>query len=155
MNTKTALSDEQKRYAAAVESALSILLSYEEDGYEFLADEAVVSDLIENHSYSISDAHAILVEASAIHETRQLAGSCNQESLPNDGAAIHSKHYLSSNKMNTSISKCPCCNDRILAIHGDCIKSSSVPSELIPVADLTLCNLRILMQQISEHLSEA
>jgi hypothetical protein len=56
--------------------------------------------------------------------------------------------------MNTFITKCPCCEDRILAIHGDRIKSSSVPSEMIPVADLTLCDLRILMQQISEHLEE-
>jgi hypothetical protein len=56
--------------------------------------------------------------------------------------------------MNNSAAKCPCCEDRILAIHGDRIKASSVPSEMIPVADLTLCDLQILMQQISEQLTE-
>ena len=60
-------------------------------------------------------------------------------------------HFI---QMNTFVTQCPCCNDRILAIHGDRIRSSSVPSDMIPVADLTLCDLRILMQQISEHLKE-
>jgi hypothetical protein len=54
---------------------------------------------------------------------------------------------------NTSIEKCQCCDSRILSVHGDCIKSDSVPSEMIPVADLSMNDLRILLQQISAHLA--
>lgn len=56
---------------------------------------------------------------------------------------------------NTHIEKCACCEARILYIHGDCIWSDSVPSKMIPVADLSLSDLVILLNQISQHLPQA
>lgn len=43
---------------------------------------------------------------------------------------------------------------RVLSIHGNCIKSDAVPAELIPVADLSMNDLRNLLQQISDHLPQ-
>jgi len=80
MNSATFASNpnpEQQRYADAIESALGIILFYEEDEYECLMDESVIDDLVENHGYSISDAHAMLCTASAIHEYRTLSGFYN------------------------------------------------------------------------------
>lgn len=68
---------EQQRYAEAMDSALWIIHYYEGDPYEFLMDESVIDDLAENHGYSISDAHAMLSTASAIHEYRTLSGFYN------------------------------------------------------------------------------
>jgi len=76
-NTSLALSDEQKQYKDAVDSALEIILYYEDDEYECLADESVITELTENHSYSIADAHAILAAATAIHQYRSLTGFYN------------------------------------------------------------------------------
>ena len=56
--------------------------------------------------------------------------------------------------INTHIEKCSCCDERILSICGDNIKSDVDSSELIPVADLSQNDLRILLQQISDHLPD-
>ena len=77
MNSQLAISDEQKRYAEAVESALDIIFYYEDDEYEFLAEESVIDDLTDNFSYSLADAHSILATASAIHDYRTLSGFYN------------------------------------------------------------------------------
>jgi hypothetical protein len=55
---------------------------------------------------------------------------------------------------NTQIKKCHCCDSRILYIHGECIRSDNVPAEMIPVADLSMNDLRILLDQISIHLPQ-
>ena len=55
---------------------------------------------------------------------------------------------------STQINKCHCCDSRILYIHGECIKSESVPAEMIPVADLSMNDLRLLLNQISDQLSQ-
>lgn len=68
---------EQQQYAEAIESALSIIYFYEDDEYACLMDESVIDDLVENHGFSIGDAHAMLCTASAIHEYRTLAGFYN------------------------------------------------------------------------------
>lgn len=53
--------------------------------------------------------------------------------------------------IKTQIEKCPCCDSRILYIHGECIKSESVPNEMIPVADFSLNDLRYLATQIENQ----
>ena len=54
--------------------------------------------------------------------------------------------------INTYIKKCSCCDERVLFIRGNNIKSDLDSSDLIPVADLSQNDLRILLKQISEHL---
>ena len=56
--------------------------------------------------------------------------------------------------IKTQIEKCHCCDSRILYIYGECIKSESVPAEMIPVADLSMNDLRILLNQISDQLAQ-
>lgn len=54
--------------------------------------------------------------------------------------------------IKTQIEKCHCCDSRILFIHGECIKSESVPHEMIPVADLSLHDLQHLAKQIENQI---
>ncbi len=54
--------------------------------------------------------------------------------------------------INTFIEKCSCCDERILFIRGNHIKSDLDSSDLIPVADLSQNDLRILLEQIVENL---
>jgi hypothetical protein len=54
--------------------------------------------------------------------------------------------------IKTQIEKCHCCDSRILYIHGECIKSESVPHELIPVADFSLHDLQHLAKQIKNQI---
>ena len=58
----------------ALESALDILSYYEEDEYECLADESVISDLIENFGFNIVDAHVLLEVAQMKHQERLDSG---------------------------------------------------------------------------------
>jgi hypothetical protein len=58
----------------ALDSALDILFFYEDDDYDFLADESVICDLTDNFGYSVSDAHVLLIHASEVHSQRMVAG---------------------------------------------------------------------------------
>jgi hypothetical protein len=77
--TSKSITSKQQHYADAIESAIDIILFYEEeDEYECLSDESVVDDLVENFGYSLSDAHCMLGTAQEIHRYRQESGFYNE-----------------------------------------------------------------------------
>lgn len=59
-----------EQYKDAIKSALDILFYYEDDEYEFLADESVICDLTDNFGLGITDAHALLEVAQLMHQER-------------------------------------------------------------------------------------
>jgi hypothetical protein len=64
----------REQYQEALDSALDILFYYEEDEYDFLADESVICDLTENFGFNIVDAHALLGVAQVMHQQRLESG---------------------------------------------------------------------------------
>jgi hypothetical protein len=73
MNAKS-ITSKQQHYADAIESAIDIIFFCEDDEYEFLSDESVIDDLVDNFGYSLSDAHCMLGTAQEIHRYRQESG---------------------------------------------------------------------------------
>jgi hypothetical protein len=64
----------RENYQEVLDSALDILFYYEEDEYDFLADESVICDLMENYGFNIVDAHALLGVAQVKHQERIESG---------------------------------------------------------------------------------
>lgn len=62
------------QYQEALESALDILFYYEDDEYQCLADESVISDLMENFGFNIVNAHVLLGVAQVKHQERLDSG---------------------------------------------------------------------------------
>ena len=67
-------SQTKTRHEDEIESALEILWYYEGDEYEFLADESVTCELMDNFGYSVTDSRVILKEARTIHQYRIASG---------------------------------------------------------------------------------
>lgn len=53
--------------------------------------------------------------------------------------------------IRTQIQKCNCCETRVLFIHGSLLDDTDTPSEMVPVADLSISDLKTLLHQISKH----
>jgi hypothetical protein len=68
------ISTPSDQYQEALNSALDILFYYEEDEYNFLADESVISDLVDNFGFNIVDAHVLLGVAQVKHQERLDSG---------------------------------------------------------------------------------
>jgi len=59
--------DEQNKHAKAIQVAIEMMSLYEGGDCEFLTDELIVEELMENLGYSVQDAYGILVTASEFY----------------------------------------------------------------------------------------